>query len=167
MLVDVEQVLRALDAPPGLVAEVSALARMANTEWRNLRELRRKGLGTRQAGLKSLEASSTQMRYFLLWVCSTDAVSPSLGRVQPGDRALGILTVVEARRRPSRARQIAAGERLGFDRGPVGAVHHGGVSFHVGFAVLPVVGRRHEDAKLLMAQPLQSEDLAAEVVIDE
>ncbi|MFJ9603193.1 hypothetical protein [Streptomyces althioticus] len=49
MLVDVEQILRALDAPPGLVAEVSALARMANTEWRNLRELRRKGLGTRQA----------------------------------------------------------------------------------------------------------------------
>lgn len=65
-LVDVEQILRALDAPPGLVAEVSALARMANTEWRNLRELRRKGLGTRQAELKSLEASSTQMRYFLL-----------------------------------------------------------------------------------------------------
>lgn len=65
-LVDVEQILRALDAPPGLVAEVSALARMANTEWRNLRELRRQGLGTRQAELKSLEASSTQMRYFLL-----------------------------------------------------------------------------------------------------
>ncbi|MFB0631627.1 Scr1 family TA system antitoxin-like transcriptional regulator [Streptomyces sp. AB3(2024)] len=65
-LVDVEQILRALDAPPGLVAEVSALARMANTEWRNLRELRRKGLGTRRAELKSLEASSTQMRYFLL-----------------------------------------------------------------------------------------------------
>ncbi|MFH8618360.1 Scr1 family TA system antitoxin-like transcriptional regulator [Streptomyces sp. NPDC017979] len=65
-LVDVEQILRALDAPPELVAEVSALARMANTEWRNVRELRRKGLGTRQAELKSLEASSTQMRYFLL-----------------------------------------------------------------------------------------------------
>jgi transcriptional regulator with XRE-family HTH domain len=65
-LVEVEQILRALDAPPELVAEVSALARMANTEWRNVRELRRKGLGTRQAELKSLEASSTQMRYFLL-----------------------------------------------------------------------------------------------------
>ncbi|MGA5220871.1 helix-turn-helix domain-containing protein [Streptomyces cinereoruber] len=48
-LVDVEQILRALDAPPELVSEVSALARMANTEWRNVRELRRKGLGTRQA----------------------------------------------------------------------------------------------------------------------
>lgn len=65
-LVDVEQILRALEAPPELVAEVAALARMANTEWRNVRELRRKGLGTRQAELKSLEASSTRMRYFLL-----------------------------------------------------------------------------------------------------
>lgn len=65
-LVDVEQILRALDAPPALIAEISTLARMANTEWRNLRELRRKGLGTRQAELKALEASSTHMRYFLL-----------------------------------------------------------------------------------------------------
>lgn len=65
-LVDVEAILRAVDAPPELVAEVSALARLANTEWRNLRELRRKGLGTRQAELKSLEASSAHMRYFLL-----------------------------------------------------------------------------------------------------
>ncbi|MFD3824169.1 helix-turn-helix domain-containing protein [Streptomyces sp. NPDC058625] len=65
-LVDVEQILRALDAPPHIVAEISALARMANTEWRNLRELRRKGISTRQAELKALEASSTHMRYFLL-----------------------------------------------------------------------------------------------------
>lgn len=65
-LVDVEAILRALEAPPELVAKVSALARMANTEWRNLRELRRKGLGTRQAELKGLEASSTHMRYLLL-----------------------------------------------------------------------------------------------------
>ncbi|MEW2297685.1 helix-turn-helix transcriptional regulator [Streptomyces sp. NPDC006743] len=65
-LVDVEQILRALDAPPSMVEEVSSLARLANTEWRNLRELRRKGLGTRQAELKALEASSTHLRYFLL-----------------------------------------------------------------------------------------------------
>ncbi|MEU0410817.1 helix-turn-helix transcriptional regulator [Streptomyces griseorubiginosus] len=65
-LVDVEQILRSLDAPPGLIEEVSSLARLANTEWRNLRELRRKGLGTRQAELKALEASSAHIRYFLL-----------------------------------------------------------------------------------------------------
>ncbi|AZS73920.1 hypothetical protein DDE74_25920 [Streptomyces lydicus] len=65
-LVDIEQILKALDASPEVVAEVARLARIANTEWRNLRELRRKGLGTRQAELKALEASSTSMRYFLL-----------------------------------------------------------------------------------------------------
>ncbi|MFJ8152242.1 helix-turn-helix domain-containing protein [Streptomyces sp. NPDC094468] len=65
-LVDVEQILRALDAPPNIIEEVSVLARLANTEWRNLRELRRKGLGTRQAELKALETSSKHMRYFLL-----------------------------------------------------------------------------------------------------
>ncbi|MGW5767761.1 helix-turn-helix domain-containing protein [Streptomyces longwoodensis] len=65
-LVDVEQILRALDAPPAMVEEVAALARLANTEWRNLRELRRKGLGTRQAELKALEESSSHIRFFLL-----------------------------------------------------------------------------------------------------
>lgn len=65
-LVDVEQILRALDAPANLIAEISTLARLANTEWRNLRELRRKGLGTRQAELRALEASSAHIRYFLL-----------------------------------------------------------------------------------------------------
>jgi hypothetical protein len=78
---------------------------------------------------------------------SADAVSARLWHSQPGDRALSSLSVVEPRRRPSRAGQIAAGERLGCDRGPVGAVHHSNVSFHVSLVVLPVVGRRHEEAK--------------------
>ncbi|MEU1034565.1 helix-turn-helix transcriptional regulator [Streptomyces mirabilis] len=65
-LVDIEQILRALDAPANLIAEISTLARLVNTEWRNLRELRRKGLGTRQSELKALEASSAHIRYFLL-----------------------------------------------------------------------------------------------------
>ncbi|WP_225826847.1 helix-turn-helix domain-containing protein [Streptomyces naphthomycinicus] len=65
-LLDVEQILRALDAPAELVEEFAALARLANTEWRNLRELRRKGLGTRQTELKALEASSAHIRCFLL-----------------------------------------------------------------------------------------------------
>ncbi|MGP9018955.1 helix-turn-helix domain-containing protein [Streptomyces sp. BR1] len=65
-LVDIEQILKALEAPPDLVAEISALARIANTEWRDLRDLRRKGLDTRQSELKALEASSTEIRFFLL-----------------------------------------------------------------------------------------------------
>ena len=39
-LVDVERILRALDAPPSLIAEVGALARIANTEWQDLRSAR-------------------------------------------------------------------------------------------------------------------------------
>ncbi|QHC25831.1 helix-turn-helix domain-containing protein [Streptomyces sp. GS7] len=65
-LVDVEQILSAVDAPADVIERVSALTRLANTEWRNLRSLRRKGLGTRQAELRALEASSHHMRYFLL-----------------------------------------------------------------------------------------------------
>ncbi|MGW4908711.1 helix-turn-helix domain-containing protein [Streptomyces sp. NPDC004270] len=79
-LVDVEQILRALDAPPGMIDEISTLAKMANTEWRNLRELRRKGLGTRQAELKALEASSTHMRYFLLSMVTGLLATPEYAR---------------------------------------------------------------------------------------
>jgi transcriptional regulator with XRE-family HTH domain len=98
-LVDVEQILRALDAPPSMVAEVSALARMANTEWRNLRELRRKGLGTRQAELKALEASSTHMRYFLLSMVTGLLATPEYVRASlahsPADTSKAIAGKLE------------------------------------------------------------------------
>ncbi|MFD7899228.1 helix-turn-helix domain-containing protein [Streptomyces sp. NPDC059743] len=79
-LVDVEQILRAADASPALVAEVLELARIAHTEWRSLRDLRRKGLGTRQAELKALEASSTHMRYFLLSMVTGLLATPAYVR---------------------------------------------------------------------------------------
>ncbi|MFF9476463.1 helix-turn-helix domain-containing protein [Streptomyces roseolus] len=65
-LVDTERILRALDAPPALVAEVSALARIAATEWQDARSMRRKGLDKKQLELAGLEASSTEFRFFLL-----------------------------------------------------------------------------------------------------
>nr|WP_262928464.1 helix-turn-helix transcriptional regulator [Streptomyces sp. TRM68416] len=64
-LVDVERILRAVDAPPELVSEVMALARMANTEWQDKRSSWRRGLEKRQAELAALESESTEMRYFL------------------------------------------------------------------------------------------------------
>lgn len=98
-LVDVEQILRALDASPSMVAEVSALARMANTEWRNLRELRRKGLGTRQAELKALEASSMHMRYFLLSMVTGLLATPEYVRASlahsPADTSKAIAGKLE------------------------------------------------------------------------
>jgi len=98
-LVDVEQILRALDAPPGMIEEVSALARLANTEWRNLRELRRKGLGARQAELKALEASSAHMRYFLLSMVTGLLATPEYVRASlahsPADTSRAIAGKLE------------------------------------------------------------------------
>lgn len=64
-LVDVELILRALDAPSQLVAEITALARLANTEWQDNWSLRRRGLDKRQDDLAGFEKSSTRLRYFL------------------------------------------------------------------------------------------------------
>ncbi|MFI6626179.1 helix-turn-helix domain-containing protein [Streptomyces sp. NPDC050528] len=64
-LVDVERILRALDAPAEIVGEVTALARIANTEWQDKRASRRRGMEKRQAELASLEGEATELRYFL------------------------------------------------------------------------------------------------------
>ncbi|MFI6524268.1 helix-turn-helix domain-containing protein [Streptomyces uncialis] len=65
-LVDVERILRALDAPAEVVAEVTALARLANTQWQDIRSMRRKGLDKKQSELAALESSSTELRFFLM-----------------------------------------------------------------------------------------------------
>ncbi|MFF4039159.1 helix-turn-helix domain-containing protein [Streptomyces sp. NPDC001816] len=64
-LVDVELILRALNAPEQLVAEITSLARLANTEWEPIRSLWRRGLEKRQAELAGLEADARELRYFL------------------------------------------------------------------------------------------------------
>ncbi|MFJ4190421.1 helix-turn-helix domain-containing protein [Kitasatospora sp. NPDC089509] len=61
-LVDVELILRALGTPPDLMAHVTALARIANTEWQDARALRRKGLDKKQVELATLEQNSTEFR---------------------------------------------------------------------------------------------------------
>ncbi|WP_371517264.1 helix-turn-helix domain-containing protein [Kitasatospora sp. NBC_01300] len=65
-LVDVEQILRTLEAPAEVLARVTELARLANTDWQSLRALRRKGLHHKQQELAGLESSSTEFRFFLL-----------------------------------------------------------------------------------------------------
>ncbi|MDT3398722.1 helix-turn-helix transcriptional regulator [Streptomyces sp. B1866] len=65
-LVDIEHIMRALGASPELAAEVFALARIANTEWQEARDLRRKGLDKKQLELAGLESSSSEFRSFLL-----------------------------------------------------------------------------------------------------
>ncbi|MFI2029909.1 helix-turn-helix domain-containing protein [Streptomyces buecherae] len=65
-LLDLERILRAVAAPPEVTEEVIALARLANTEWQDLRSLRRRGLEKKQTELAALESSTTEFRFFLL-----------------------------------------------------------------------------------------------------
>jgi len=64
-VLDVERMLTALDAPPQLVDGVISLARLANTEFQDIRAALRKGLHKKQNELAGLEASATELRYFL------------------------------------------------------------------------------------------------------
>jgi len=64
-IVDVERMLQALNAPSDVVEETATLARLANTEFEGFRAIMRRGLHRKQAELAALEASSTDVRYFL------------------------------------------------------------------------------------------------------
>ncbi|WNI30151.1 helix-turn-helix transcriptional regulator [Streptomyces sp. ITFR-6] len=84
-LLDVQQILRALDVSPAVAAEVTALARIAQTEWQGGRALRRKGLDKKQLQLARLEASSTTFRYFLLSMITGLLATPAYVRASLGD----------------------------------------------------------------------------------
>ncbi len=64
-VLDVERILHALDAPATVTDEVTALARLANTEFQDTRSLLRKGLEKKQYELSSLETATTDFRFFL------------------------------------------------------------------------------------------------------
>ncbi|GAA2714404.1 MULTISPECIES: helix-turn-helix transcriptional regulator [Streptomyces] len=98
-LVDVELMLRALDAPSELVSEVMALARIANTEWQDDRSLLRRGLDKRQNELAGLEKSSTEFRYFLPTMITGLLATPEYVRASiagvPGDQGKTIAKKLE------------------------------------------------------------------------
>ncbi|GEC09519.1 hypothetical protein SSP24_71740 [Streptomyces spinoverrucosus] len=98
-LVDIERILRALDAPPALAAEVSALARIAATEWQGARSMRRKGLDKKQLELAGLEASSTEFRFFLLSMLTALLSTPEYIRASlahiPGDHSRAVARKLE------------------------------------------------------------------------
>ncbi|MDT0306347.1 helix-turn-helix transcriptional regulator [Streptomyces sp. DSM 44917] len=98
-LVDVEQILKALDAPPAIAADVLALARVANTEWQGSRSLRRKGLDKKQLELAGLEQTSAEFRYFLLsmltgLLSTPEYVRASLAHI-PGDHSRTVARKLE------------------------------------------------------------------------
>ncbi|GGO86915.1 helix-turn-helix domain-containing protein [Wenjunlia tyrosinilytica] len=98
-LVDIERILTALDVPPRVAAEVSALARIANTEWQDARAMRRKGLDKKQWELAGLESSSTELRYFLLSMITGLLSTPEYIRATlshvPGDHSNTIAKKLE------------------------------------------------------------------------
>ncbi|MBF9069847.1 helix-turn-helix domain-containing protein [Streptacidiphilus fuscans] len=93
-LVDVERILRALDAPAGLIAEVGALTRIANTEWQDFRSMRRKGLEKKQSELADLERMSAEFRFFLPTIITSLLSTPEYIRATlanvPGDHSQAI-----------------------------------------------------------------------------
>lgn len=98
-LIDVERILRAVEAPPELVSEVMALARMANTEWQDKRSSWRRGLEKRQAELAALESESTEMRYFLPSMLTGLLATPEYVRASlthsPGDTSKTVARKLE------------------------------------------------------------------------
>ncbi|MCL8014559.1 helix-turn-helix transcriptional regulator [Streptomyces sp. AS02] len=98
-LVDVERILQALDAPPEIVAEITALARIANTEWQDKRSSWRRGMEKRQTELASLEAEATELRYFLPSMMTGLLATPEFIRASlshtPGDPAKTVARKLE------------------------------------------------------------------------
>ncbi|MFJ5301472.1 helix-turn-helix domain-containing protein [Streptomyces sp. NPDC088350] len=98
-LVDVELILRALDAPPELVSRVAALARNANSEWQDVWNQRRTGLEKKQNELAGFEQSSTEFRYFLLSMITGLLATPEYVRASlahiPGDHSKAIAKKLE------------------------------------------------------------------------
>ena len=64
-VVDVDRILRALGVDQATSGELLALARVANTEYQDIRASVRRGLHHRQRELAALEAGASQMRHFL------------------------------------------------------------------------------------------------------
>ncbi|MBC9718989.1 helix-turn-helix domain-containing protein [Streptomyces sp. TRM66268-LWL] len=104
-LVDVELILRALDAPAQLVSEIAALARLANTEWQDNWALMRRGLDKRQNDLAAFEQSSTVFRYFLPTMITGLLATPEYIRASLAD-------VPEVQRRKTVAKKVERQEVL-------------------------------------------------------
>ncbi|WP_329570666.1 Scr1 family TA system antitoxin-like transcriptional regulator [Kitasatospora sp. NBC_01266] len=98
-LIDVELILRALEAPSELIAHVTALARIANTEWQDARALRRKGLDKKQVELATLERNSKEFRYLLPTTITGLLATPEYIRASldpfPGDHSKAIAKKLE------------------------------------------------------------------------
>ncbi|WP_343951580.1 DUF5753 domain-containing protein, partial [Nonomuraea longicatena] len=96
---DVVSILRAVNAPQEKINEITALARIANTEWQDNRSSWRRGLEKRQSELAALEASATELRYFLPSMITALLATPEYIRAslagRPVDTAKTIAKKIE------------------------------------------------------------------------
>ncbi|WP_159944989.1 MULTISPECIES: helix-turn-helix transcriptional regulator [unclassified Nocardiopsis] len=93
--VDVERILRVVQATPQEIEEISSLARLANTEYQNWRASLRRGLHHKQAELATLEATSSTFRYFLPAMITGLLQTPEYARASlaslPGDHTRALM----------------------------------------------------------------------------
>ena len=91
---DVERILTALGARQELNDEVLVLARLANTEFQNVRSSLKRGLHQKQRELAALEADTTHIRFFLPTMITGLLQVPEYARaslgVFPGDHSQAI-----------------------------------------------------------------------------
>jgi transcriptional regulator with XRE-family HTH domain len=98
-VVDVERILQALNAPPQVLSDVTALAKLANTEFKDVRSLLRKGLEKRQHELSGMEMVTTEFRFFLPAMITALIGTPEYIRASladmPGDTSKAIAKKLE------------------------------------------------------------------------
>lgn len=86
---DVERILTALGAGQDRIAELRALARLANTEFQSTRASLRRGLHQKQRELAALEAETQHIRFFLPLMVTGLLQTPEYARASmanfPGD----------------------------------------------------------------------------------
>lgn len=91
---DVERILTTLGARQELTDELLALARLANTEFQNVRSSLKRGLHQKQRELAALEVDSAHIRFFLPTMITGLLQTPEYARaslgVFPGDQGQAI-----------------------------------------------------------------------------
>lgn len=91
---DVERILTALGTGQDRIAELMALARLANTEFQSVRASLRRGLHRKQRELAALEADTMHIRFFLPLMITGLLQTPEYARASmanfPGDHPQAI-----------------------------------------------------------------------------
>ncbi|GAB3986583.1 helix-turn-helix transcriptional regulator [Actinoallomurus acanthiterrae] len=98
-LADVERIISALGVSGEAVEQIKSLARLANTEFTDLRSSLRKGLHHKQSELASIEANASHIRFFLPTMLTGLLHTPQYARASlatiPGDHSKAIAKRLE------------------------------------------------------------------------